>query len=80
MADPPKSDIIKKYPVGRVLDAFRSTYSSVCAELDHSESSDVVSISTLRQIWTRNVQLNLQTVGTPPAFLSWIILLRKPTS
>jgi hypothetical protein len=39
MAD--KSEIIKKYPVGRGLDAFRETFSSTCENLGYHKSLDV---------------------------------------
>jgi hypothetical protein len=42
MADLSKPDIVKNCSVGRGLDDSRNTYSSVCAELNHSESSNVV--------------------------------------
>jgi hypothetical protein len=37
-----KSDIIKKYPIGRGLDAFREAFSSTCAGLNVHESPDAV--------------------------------------
>jgi hypothetical protein len=42
MADLSKSEIIKKYPIGRGLDAFREAFSSTYAGLNVHESPDVV--------------------------------------
>ncbi len=42
MADLSKSEIIKKYPIGRRLDAFREALSSTCAGLNVHKSTDTV--------------------------------------
>src|SRR6266498_1639678 len=42
MGDLSKSEIIKKYPIGRGLDTFREPFSSACAELGVHELSDAV--------------------------------------
>jgi hypothetical protein len=42
MADLSKSEIIKKYPIKKGLDAFRETFSLIYADLNVYESPDAV--------------------------------------